>query len=215
MIIEKWIGKNEERHVCDLIWSPILIFSLLEGKNWQSPSIMLRDLNQTPPQHKSKALMLEPPCLVPPVSPIHAHPSYVLFPVHYNIKINSFHVTQYGLPWTVATRAIYSVMVPNNSFPCSQNPTAVQFWVNGQFNWVCIFITYVIYKSLLDKWDLYFSSSHFHWDLLPNQIVARYFFQWPKTSNAFNNWKNNKYIMIILVWKQYFKQVLHCYKNQV
>lgn len=117
---------------------------------------MLRDLNQTPPQHKSKALMLEPPCLVPPLNPIHAHPSYVHFPVHFSIKINSFHVTQYGLPWTAIRWVTHSVMVPNNSFPCSQNPTAVEFWVRTQFNRICIFITYVFYNnSLLDYWGLH------------------------------------------------------------
>lgn len=37
MIIEKWITKKEEGHGCDLIWSPILTFSLLEGKNQHNP----------------------------------------------------------------------------------------------------------------------------------------------------------------------------------
>jgi len=181
MIIRKWITKKEEGHGYDLIWSPILTFSLLEGKNQHNPSNMLWDLNQTLPQHKSKALMLEPPCLVPPLSPIHAHPSYVLFPVHYSIKINSFHVTQYGLPWTAIRWVTHSVMVPNNSFPCSQNPTAVQFLsqeaVQSSLHLHNLCILQVINWLL----SLTFSSSHFHWDLFPNQTVACNFF--PVTKN--------------------------------
>ena len=158
---------------------------------------MLKDLNQTTPQHKSQALMLEPPYLVPPLSPIHAHPSYVLFPVHCKIKINSFHVTQYGLPWTAIRWTTHSVIVTNNLLPWSQNPTAVHFWVRKQLNWVCIFTTYVFYESLLAYWGLHFSSSHLHWDLFPNQTAACNFFQWPKTSNAFNKCRNNIYIFNI------------------
>jgi len=159
--------------------------------------------------------MLEPPCLVPPLSLIHAHPSYVLFPVHYNIKINSFHVTQYGLLWTAIRWVTYSVMVPNNSFPCSQNPTTVQFWVKRQFNQVRIFTTYVFYKSLLDYWGvhsqavistkIYFLTKQQH-AIFPSDQELQMLSITVKTTNTF---------LPFLVWKQYFKQVPHCYKNQV